>query len=174
MPQLPGGARHFLPDAANRLQPADQSQQSVQHPAGDGGDQSDPDAGLRERPAPLPADGASQRGARQPEHGHGGQFSERGTRPESRRRRSVGALGSGTTELRSIVMFYHRICCTSFWSHWKWNSKESCVVLARPTGLSQSSQTDPVAPECYVQTEGALAAMIRSQLWPPDTTPPRR
>lgn len=45
-PQLPGGVRHFFPEAAHQLQPVDQSQQPFQHPPGDGGDQPDQDAGL--------------------------------------------------------------------------------------------------------------------------------
>lgn len=45
-PQLPGGGRHFFPEAAHRLQPVDQSQQPFQHPSRDGGDQPDQDAGL--------------------------------------------------------------------------------------------------------------------------------
>lgn len=74
LPQLPSGFSHFLPEAANQLQPADQSQQPVQHSTGDRGDQSDQNAGLWERSAALPSDGASQRGAGQPQHGHRGWF----------------------------------------------------------------------------------------------------
>lgn len=74
VPQLPFGVSYFLPEAANQLQPADQSQQPVQHSTGDRGDQSNQDAGLWERSEALPSDGASQRGAWQPQHGHGGWF----------------------------------------------------------------------------------------------------
>lgn len=72
-PQLPGGVGRLFPEAAGRLQPADQPQQPFQRAAGDGRDQPHQVAGLRERPAALPADGAGQRGARQPQHRHRGQ-----------------------------------------------------------------------------------------------------
>lgn len=77
LPQLPGGVGRLFPEAAGRLQPADQSQQPFQRASGDGGDQPHQVAGLRERPAALPADGASQRGARQPQHRHRGQTDRR-------------------------------------------------------------------------------------------------
>lgn len=77
-PQLPGGVRHFFPEAAHQLQPVDQSQQPFQHPSGDGGDQPDQDAGLWERPASLPADGARQRGVKQPQRRSRGQVKDSG------------------------------------------------------------------------------------------------
>lgn len=79
-PQLPGGGGHFFPEAAHQLQPADQSQQPFQHSSRDGGDQPDPDAGLRERPAAVPADGARRRGVGQPQRRSRGQVNG-GARP---------------------------------------------------------------------------------------------
>ncbi len=58
--QLPSHSSSVLPKTASNLQLAHQSQQSFQHPARDGGDQSDPYYRLWERPAPLPAAGAGQ------------------------------------------------------------------------------------------------------------------
>lgn len=96
-PQLPGGVGRFLPEAPDQLQPPDQSQQPFQHPPGDGRDQPDPDAGLRERPAALPPDGASQGGGpRQPEHSH------RGERDET-----VMQSGRGLMEGFSLNRFCH-------------------------------------------------------------------
>lgn len=50
--------------------------------------------------------------------------------------------------------------------------KKICVVaaLCSPTGLPQSSQTDPFSPKRYVADKAPLLTMIWSQRWPIDIT----